>query len=1320
VVTPSGKTLRRKAAAPVLSGVQRDLPVARATRPEFQSSFRPLHPSQSEQQLHSHQSLFQKQQLSDQLIRSQSAEPRTQGGSISSTSTTTSTGRVRYFNSRKRLPKPSTISEFHPFLSRTTALRTNALPRPPVLTALGSPTAGTRSSDTRTAHTTSTFSLSRFPQPPHLLDPSLSPPHDEGDPRRIDVLDFASTRPETPPATPATYHYRGASFDLVNPHDSLLLHNIVTPSRDFGSSEYLSVHTYEEPFEDFTEVYSSNALPLPLTNHKQMAPKRALYGDLSAAHAGIMRRGGDSFSSSNLDLPLPPTPAALSPNSSTYTSPIYSPDSNFAPSPLAIKKPGNESRFSLKQLTRTLTKRLGKTPEKQHVRELQELRDTSVHLASISMDGEFPRPLEETYVPTPQSAYFPVSPASPITPTSPTFPQEQAEVYGQTKYDEVEVSRRYPLQRHDTEPLASLMPDDYSIQMGRTDDPRTSVSEGQLLSGPYYDDLDSIYPSSSIYTADDRRKSNYQQSLTGAHHSNHFLRYSGMDMSSFTNEYNQENMYGYTNRNHRQENLSSDTNGRSVAQERTDTISKIIDQYDPNTAASNTTSMHSHEPNSRSLRFRQESDTVGPQPPMDRRQEAMVVSDLDYFETNLNRDVNDVKQAHQGNNFSTSQSMLTRQPTTGRDLRLPPSVPAPLAPPFRYGEAPFSLPYSGTSAMFSNRSSYSYGDTQNLLHIPQTDGRGPPTSGQSLQPSSSYSQPDYKPLELSSSYSQVSGSQSPQTPQEALDQADRIFQSAVSEKEPLEKGIPAMWIKRSSGSLLLSKKISNYSRENWQSSEPAAVSDGAGDEVNEADWESVGGNSCGVRDSLGSIADYSSSEGSRNSLGLNSDGSRPSWIGQNHSQGPSIYSHPSPIRPHHHPFSSSPPQLRSQARLNSAPESSSPPLASSPPESRTVPVFRFSTHPKDDFDQSAVGKPYAVAPWADQYAFSDKETQELLASGPNDKIMFDSERDSIDKPREAYAAIYISSPPMSGYDSPHGLERENTFEKLCVIGPKGNLTGTPRGTGMHETGSSVADTSSPGHTLTSSVIPEGFHSNDYSGFYASPFPITSSVTQIQQVQPPTEPELERTPSQVTLFPRPGELESAEEVSPSVGAGQNTSSRRSTTFQRAQRRVSRTAVPGQTKLRQMILAPEATRKTLSSADTNFSRLMSKSERPSTGDTNAPLHPKLSVETSPTIRTLVAHQHSPHLLCPERAAVPEDEERRRKLSWVILAVFCLLPPCIILYRIWGDTIIVSLTKGHLGHCTSKSKRVALIAGIAINIGIAVAIIVPIVIAHALGAA
>ena len=99
--------------------------------------------------------------------------------------------------------------------------------------------------------------------------------------------------------------------------------------------------------------------------------------------------------------------------------------------------------------------------------------------------------------------------------------------------------------------------------------------------------------------------------------------------------------------------------------------------------------------------------------------------------------------------------------------------------------------------------------------------------------------------------------------------------------------------------------------------------------------------------------------------------------------------------------------------------------------------------------------------------------------------------------------------------------------------------------------------------------------------------------------------------------------------------------------------------------------------------------------------------------------MAHQNSPHLLCLEREANAEDEARRRKLSWAIFAMFCILPPCIILYRFLGDGVIASVTKGRLGHTTAETKRTALIAGIAANVGLITAILVPVLVANAVKA-
>lgn len=253
IETSSGKTLRRKAAATTLNTAKPKSAV-QTVRPQSQLTSRPLHLSRSAHQLNiSHRSPFEQQLLANQLGRAQSAEPRTQGGSISSISTTTSSGKVGHFKSRKRLPKPATATNLAPLSSHLAPTRSISR-HPRVSTALDISADRAHSDEPSTTHTTSTFSLSRFPQPPHPTDPSFSPPHHDNEHTHINALSHASTAPATPPATPATIHYRGASFDLVNPHDSLLLHDIVTPSKDFGSSEYFLVPTSEEPFPDIADV----------------------------------------------------------------------------------------------------------------------------------------------------------------------------------------------------------------------------------------------------------------------------------------------------------------------------------------------------------------------------------------------------------------------------------------------------------------------------------------------------------------------------------------------------------------------------------------------------------------------------------------------------------------------------------------------------------------------------------------------------------------------------------------------------------------------------------------------------------------------------------------------------------------------------------------------------------------------------------------------------------------------------------------------------------------------------------------------------------
>ncbi|KAF1922884.1 uncharacterized protein M421DRAFT_76745 [Didymella exigua CBS 183.55] len=1261
IATPSGKTLRRKASAFALNEIER-VPSTKPTLQYGPHSFaRPLQPSHSAHQLAPQDQIFGVQPVSDHVFRSQSAEPRTQGGSISSVATVDSQGKVRNFGNRKRLPRPPAPTGSALFFPSHAPVRPTRQIRATLPAPLSFLAEETNLSDAQT--TPPTPSLSRFPQPPRFVTLRET--------EREKAISFASTAPVTPPATPATIHYRGASFNLVNPHDSLQFHDIVTPSRDLESSEVFPLRSAQ----------SSHVL-----TNAQMAPKRPLYGDLNAAHAGIMRRAEDSFDSSMLELPLPPTPAAISPGSSTYTSPIYSPESHFAPSPLAVKKAPNESRFSLRQLTRTLTKRLTRPQETgEEEEELQQFKAQNTCGLSTSVDETPLRPLEQTYMPADRMPYFPISPVSPTSPASPASLHDLGSVSGDDE-DEIEFARRDPVRGYDSQGLTSMLPDEHSTQTGRAGNSRTSVFATESAGRPYYDDRASTYASSSIYTGDDHRKSACQQSLAGNRQSNVFLRYSGMDAAGMANEYSYSNLGGGSRPVSRP--LTKQSFRRSVAQGdgNSDTISKFIDQYEPGNTATNSFATQPRDSgNTISLLVHYTSDVD--EAPLNDRQ----------FEFGL-------KPTNQAHDIETASSIvqksLPQDYIRNRRPGLPPSGPAPLAPAFQYDQQPCPLARPEASDMFSNASYTSYGDTRNLLQLPQPEAGGRSMLMHSLEPSSSYSEPENKGLEPSSSYSQPEGCASPQTPQEALDQAEHIFDKAAAERDPSQEDIPAMWGRWSSVNLLRNKRLTDGSLRTIDAAK--------------ADWETVAGDSEPGRMSLDSIAGYSSSEGGRNSYDRPANASIPTWTPQNHTRGQSNYSHPSPLPIHMHPFSSSPPHITTCPGSQTAPDMSASGPASSSPASSTEPVFLLSTEPR-----YAVLEPYAFAPWADPYALSDKETQELLASGPNDDILVDSD---VDQRSEHLSYRFKSHERTPQTSSPRSnnfpcLERENTFDKFTVVGPKGNLTGTPQGTGMHDAGSSVADTSSPGAKLSSSPRAE------YDGFYASPFPATGSVTRIRQTRPASEDQHERTPSQVTLFPSAYSMEPVQGSSPLAGPDRRRSLRYSTQFKPA-RRASRTAVPGQTKLRQMVLAPDA-RSTVSSKDTYFSRFVNAggSGRPSTCDMATPLHPTHpSLDTFPTIRsgkTTVAHQHSPHLLCPEREVKEEDEIRRRKLSWLIFACFCILPPCMFLHRMWGDSIMASVTNGDLGHCTAKSKRAALIAGIVVNIGLISAILVPILVAQALKA-
>jgi hypothetical protein len=1316
VEAPPGKTLRRKTAAFALNELERVPLVSRTLRSDSRSLLRPLHSSQSAYQLLPQEHHFGSQPAQDQTFRSLSAEPRVQSGTATSQVVSNTSSKFRQFGARKRLPRPAAEGSRAPLPLAIDTKASNQWNQPPRLIRYNPPSRASvltdepRWSDAPSTTTPSTFSLSRFPHPPQLADPSFSPPPDEKTSSKVNAFSFATAAPATPPATPAIIHYRGASFDLINPHPSLQYRDIVTPSRDLDSSEYLPLQTPEEEFEIYAEVRYLPPVEIPrwLTT-KQMAPKRVLYGDLNTAHAGIMRCTDDPIGLPNFNMPLPPTPAAISPDSSGYISPFYSPESNLAPSPLHVRKPAVESRFSIKNLTRSLTKRLGKTSDPEYEQEMKEFYQPILRDPSISQGNPSPPPLDSVYAPAHGASYFPGSPVTPISPMSSEFPHENQNqsVRGRQQTDLAQGST--------SEGLTSLIPDGPSIEVGRTEGPHDTMAQEEISSRPYYDDLESIYASSSIYTADDPRMSRYEHSVASHRQSNAFLRFSGMNASEHAQEYS----YDTLRRNSRL--VSGPTNtefhGRSGVQGagKTDTISKFIDRYDPEDTTHISSSLQDDQ-TSRNLNI------IGSDSDDAEEEFCRVIAHPTQqvpVQPTYDASCNDAALQHSESHVQI-QPVLARKFASIRHPGLPPNSPAPLAPAFEYDDLPYLPQPPAPAELYSRVTDYSYGDTRNLLQLSPSNETDLPVLHQGgLQPSSSYSQPEAKAVEPSSSYSQDDSRGALQYTEYVVEKNGQPSNDAMTEQPSKNPGIPAMWSRRGSIGLPRNKRRSH------RSSAGRTVGD------DKADWETIDGDSQQGRASLDSIANYSSSEEGEP---RHSPVQPPQWNKAKHSRFLN-YIHPSPPSSHANAFKSSP-KFGVRTSIHTVPEIFSPTTMSSPREPITTPAFHYRSRPIDYLGNGTVEEPRET-PWASPYTLSKKETQELLASGPNDDILFDAESGGSDwlgsqprslEPQDDTRSIELSrksrrfgfvAAPAPHSSSPESLpfevsvERQNTLRKLSC-GSKEGL----RDTCVPD--SSVKDSSNPNTEPSYPAVRQRPRA-EYPDFYACSYPATGSETRVQQgkVYPPLK--IEKSPSETTLFPSAYSLEPVQPSSPLAGPSNRMSLGNSTKFRRTRQSSRPVAVPGQTKLREMFLASSGSRSATSSQQTRFSQLMreaTRPERPSTGDTTTPLRTEDSrtITLAPPL-PIVAYRHSPHLLCPRREAKPEDEERRRKLSWFIFAMFCIFPPCMFLYRVWGDSIVVSVTKGQLGHCTARSKRVALIAGIFVNLSLITAVLVPVLGALAL---
>ena len=91
---------------------------------------------------------------------------------------------------------------------------------------------------------------------------------------------------------------------------------------------------------------------------------------------------------------------------------------------------------------------------------------------------------------------------------------------------------------------------------------------------------------------------------------------------------------------------------------------------------------------------------------------------------------------------------------------------------------------------------------------------------------------------------------------------------------------------------------------------------------------------------------------------------------------------------------------------------------------------------------------------------------------------------------QAPSSTWLSTVSEAPTEQPSSPLRISSFAKMSVLGPKGNLTGTPEGYGAREVGSSLADNSSPAANFSSSppIIPSSPppHRDSSSADYITP------------------------------------------------------------------------------------------------------------------------------------------------------------------------------------------------------------------------------------------
>ena len=200
--------------------------------------------------------------------------------------------------------------------------------------------------------------------------------------------------------------------------------------------------------------------------------------------------------------------------------------------------------------------------------------------------------------------------------------------------------------------------------------------------------------------------------------------------------------------------------------------------------------------------------------------------------------------------------------------------------------------------------------------------------------------------------------------------------------------------------------------------------------------------------SLVFVPDYVSREGSR-LPNVNANPQLRSFT----NPGPSPeYQHPIPLsKAHLHPLSSSPQMTPSRIELRENDQSNKSTQQKRMERDLTRSDFSCITDEPDD------GITDSVSYQAHGSISGAREVADV-------RLRSESE---LHQASQYASSAWLSTVSKDQSNEPSLPVRASSFAKMTVLGEKGNLTGTPEGTGAREVGSSLADASSPGANLSS-------------------------------------------------------------------------------------------------------------------------------------------------------------------------------------------------------------------------------------------------------------